>query len=373
MDGDLVNQCQNLRINEAESKIIDIGVVGGEEDVEHVSLLLLGKLVTVRRFNVEAFKRTMTLVWSVSNRLVIRMVGAHLFVFQFFHWRDKEKVLDGRPWSFDNQLLVLNEISGNEQPSKVILTHSPFWVRIKDLPFNCRSNSICKAIASTLGTVLEIENNDFNLDSYRRVRVNLDITKPLCRSQKIKCRDGRVIMISFAYERLPFFCYLCGIIGHSNKDCCNISEEDENKVMGWSKSLQASPRRGVRKFNEEVEEVKASRKILFVSKPTVSEPNLEQERDKEHHISTMAALRDDNNALPAHSELFSYNVLPNPFLEMVNNYKGEHFGNSIEGNQEVESGEEICFPGISSPTQPHDGIGPMGHPSGGRKWSNDSC
>ena len=62
MDGDLVNQCQNLRINEAESKIINIGVVGGEEDVEHVSLLLLGKLVTVRRFNVEAFKRTMTLV-----------------------------------------------------------------------------------------------------------------------------------------------------------------------------------------------------------------------------------------------------------------------------------------------------------------------
>ena len=60
---------------------------------------------------------------------------------------------------------------------------------------------------------------------------------------------------------------MCGTIGHSERDCCNVDEEDEqNSVMGWSKSLRATPRRGVQKMLEEVEEVKAYRKVLFVPK-----------------------------------------------------------------------------------------------------------
>lgn len=33
----------------------------------------------------------------------------------------------------DQQLLLLNEITGDEQPEEVPLTHSPFWVRIRNL------------------------------------------------------------------------------------------------------------------------------------------------------------------------------------------------------------------------------------------------
>lgn len=104
------------------------------------------------------------------NKMIIRSIGVNLYAFQFFHWHDKEKVLEGRPWCFKNILLILNEANGDEQPEKVTLTHSPFWVRISDLPFNCRSDSDIRAITASFGEVLEIDNDDLGLERFRRVQ-----------------------------------------------------------------------------------------------------------------------------------------------------------------------------------------------------------
>lgn len=63
---------------------------------------------------------------------------------------------------------------------------------------------------------------------------------------------------------------MCGVIGHSDKDCCNVDDDvEQEKVMGWSKSLQATPRKGVQKLMEELEEVRSCRRVLFVTKAEV--------------------------------------------------------------------------------------------------------
>lgn len=52
-----------------------------------------------------------------------------------------------------------------------------------------------------------------------RVRVLLDISKPLSHGRKISMDDGSNGWVSFKYERLPNICYQCGRLTHSNKDC----------------------------------------------------------------------------------------------------------------------------------------------------------
>ena len=52
-----------------------------------------------------------------------------------------------------------------------------------------------------------------------RVRVQIDITKPLCRGQKITMADNTERCVAFQYERLPNFCYWCGKVSHGEKDC----------------------------------------------------------------------------------------------------------------------------------------------------------
>ncbi len=52
-----------------------------------------------------------------------------------------------------------------------------------------------------------------------RIRVKVDITKPLCRGRKIGLANGREGWATFKYEQLPNFCYWCGLLTHGEKDC----------------------------------------------------------------------------------------------------------------------------------------------------------
>ncbi|XP_021774660.1 uncharacterized protein LOC110738541 [Chenopodium quinoa] len=208
----------------------------------------------------------MTKSWALSDKLIIRVLSPNRYDFQFFNWRDKEKVLTGRPWCFDNILLVLKEIEGNEQPEQISLFHSPFWVRIKHLPFNCRTDEDVKEIVMNLVDLMEIEEDALGLDRFRRVRVMINITKPLRRFQRIRDKQGKEIIVEFAYERLPFFFNVCGVIGHSERDCVMIFEESKKLKLGWGRWHRASPRKGRMKDLEELEAVLGARKKLFITR-----------------------------------------------------------------------------------------------------------
>ncbi|KAL2927589.1 Gag polyprotein [Bienertia sinuspersici] len=61
----------------------------------------------------------------------------------------------------------------------------------------------------------------------------LDITKPLRRSQSIKNKKGRVVTINYKYERPPLFCFICGVMGHGEKDCPNGEDEETGENFEW--------------------------------------------------------------------------------------------------------------------------------------------
>lgn len=52
-----------------------------------------------------------------------------------------------------------------------------------------------------------------------RIQVLVDVRHPLKRTKKVKKQGGDAIMVTFQYERLETFCYLCGILGHMESLC----------------------------------------------------------------------------------------------------------------------------------------------------------
>ena len=54
---------------------------------------------------------------------------------------------------------------------------------------------------------------------FLRVRVSMDITKPLPRCCKLKCDGKHIGWALLKFERLPNFCNWCGRVNHVEKDC----------------------------------------------------------------------------------------------------------------------------------------------------------
>lgn len=58
----------------------------------------------------------------------------------------------------------------------------------------------------------------------------MNVLKPLKRRMKIKRKGGTWSWINFKYERLSTICFVCDILGHSEKDCNVVSANPEKEI-----------------------------------------------------------------------------------------------------------------------------------------------
>lgn len=89
------------------------------------------------------------------------------------------KVMEGRPWCFDSMLILVKATDGEEQLDQVLITHSSFWVRIKNIPFNYQCNEIIRDLSGNTSEILDIEEDVLGIGIYMRVKVLFNVTKPL--------------------------------------------------------------------------------------------------------------------------------------------------------------------------------------------------
>lgn len=76
-------------------------------------------------------------------------------------------------------------------------------------------------IGESFGQVVEVRTDEegVGLGPCLVLQVHLDIRKPLKRKLKIKVDTEEDEWVYFKYERLPIFCYCCGILGHNDREC----------------------------------------------------------------------------------------------------------------------------------------------------------
>lgn len=104
-----------------------------------------------------------------------------MYMFQFHHWRDKHRVLEGQPWHFDQHALLLGEINGNGKPFNIQLHYLPIWVRVYNLPFKGRLNTKnVENVANKIGIFVKMDRSrSMGIDKSIRIRVLVDVRKPL--------------------------------------------------------------------------------------------------------------------------------------------------------------------------------------------------
>ncbi|KAL0383104.1 UNVERIFIED_CONTAM: hypothetical protein Scaly_0597700 [Sesamum calycinum] len=124
------------------------------------------------------------------------------------------------PMVLRKNLLVLSPIAA-KNPQEVNLDWAEFHTHVHGLPLSKMSKEMAVFIGNHLGKFVDVDMDDAGhvWGSHMRIRVSIDVTKPLKRVLKIRTTLGDEQLLSFTYERLPNFCYLCGCLGHLSKYC----------------------------------------------------------------------------------------------------------------------------------------------------------
>uniref|UniRef100_A0A803QQT1 Zinc knuckle CX2CX4HX4C domain-containing protein n=1 Tax=Cannabis sativa TaxID=3483 RepID=A0A803QQT1_CANSA len=77
-----------------------------------------------------------------------------------------------------------------------------------------------------------------------RIRVQIQVDVPLKKKKKLDIHGGLICYLSFKYKDLPTFCFICGVLGHSEKFCERLFHILKDQIVkSYGLELKALPRR----------------------------------------------------------------------------------------------------------------------------------
>ncbi|TXG56835.1 hypothetical protein EZV62_018148 [Acer yangbiense] len=171
-----------------------------QDGVEDMDRCLVGKVISGKRVNREAFKGLIEQIWNQFGQVDVELVGENTFMFYFTNKEDRNKFNEAK-----------------------------LWVQIHDIPIMCMNRRTTKWLAEHIGEVVEIPVESRECwGKFIRVKVRLDITKPLKRWLRIG-KNVDITRVALKYERLPDFCFACRRIGHSLNEC--LDEEAKKTAL----------------------------------------------------------------------------------------------------------------------------------------------
>lgn len=217
-----------------------IGVTSGSG----ITYDLVGRVVSEKPYSAHTLHQNIDRLLRSVRGFNFQDLGENRFVLKFNHPLDRTHALEGCPWLLDRHAMVFSLVPDNANSETMPLDLMKIVVRLHNIPGSLRTSDMASKLCAQLGKVEEVflPKGDF-FHAYIRVRVEVNITEPLLRGTYIRLRDGVRQWIHFTYEKLPVYCYVCGIIGHLEKKCLlRFSDgfEDPGKYFPYGEWLKAS-------------------------------------------------------------------------------------------------------------------------------------
>lgn len=225
-----------------------------EENTQHQSNCLVGKLQTEKSANSFAIMDVMKKAWRAKKGLDAREWTHNLFLFRFTDQAEMTWVIKNQPWHFEGHLFTIRPLKEKEQPSKIQISEAQLWVRVYDAPVDYMTATYAKAMAKKLGALVAFDPSLDFFGKYIRMKVEMNISKPLKRGLAVVV-GGEQLWLPLKYEGLPLFCYNCGMIGHTFKACEGIDhlEEHNPQKLPFGPDIKASPLKKIHSWSAKTE------------------------------------------------------------------------------------------------------------------------
>jgi hypothetical protein len=363
MAEDLTKMWRNLSLTEAEDEEMEVLQEAMNGTVSRGTFCLVGKMIADRYVSKETIKYFLLRWWTPQGKITLKVLGENLFIIEFEKVEDKYQVLEWRPWVFDGNLFSVADFDGVAQLSTIEFEKVALWVRMLNLPLACMNAEIGKMIGSSIGQVEEVDTDEDGVGwgKFLRVRIRVDLTKPLMRGKRLKVQ-GVSMWIDFQYERLPRFCFSCGVVQHGPTGCKKRfnppSQGGDEEYGQWLRAPRPGKRVG---GGNDWERGKVGAAQSF------NGGRYGRRKVKQHHQGNSGGHSADAAATPTGAD-WAERQAEDSFLSgdearvTAKGRKANEF-NAGEENQEIPQNKNVVHNG----TQMSDvGVGPFG----GRCWSN---
>ncbi|XP_019184789.1 PREDICTED: uncharacterized protein LOC109179748 [Ipomoea nil] len=213
--------CAALMLKEEEAGGIELEAEDVVENSECLKFAAVERLLTDQPKKFQIMRDTLAGAWRPGKGVTIKELPLNLMLFQFYHEFDLMRVLEDGPWVFEQNLVLIKRVEENQSLLDVELNVAEFWVQVHNLPLGFMSARVAEAVGNHIGCFVKADQRNFDgpWKTFMRVRVALNVGKPLKRKMKIKKPRGEWYWVEFKYERLPTFFFECGVLGHSERFC----------------------------------------------------------------------------------------------------------------------------------------------------------
>ncbi|PPR86420.1 hypothetical protein GOBAR_AA34272 [Gossypium barbadense] len=158
----------DLRIEEdvesGESELLEIEPE--EISVEQSSTFcLVGCFLTATTINFQSMSLVMANLWHPIGGVSITDIGDKRIIFRFYCEVDRDKVIKGSPWTFNNHLLLISMLNEGEDPLEVSLNNASFWVQIYNLLSGLFSENTARQFGDFIGSYMEYDTKAITADN----------------------------------------------------------------------------------------------------------------------------------------------------------------------------------------------------------------
>ena len=212
---------QHLDLRDDELEEVVIGTEEVQEFQKDARWLAIGKVHMNRSFSSDALFGKMKAVWNLAREPICREAGENLFVFQMHCLGDWKKVVHQGPWTFRGWAFLIEDYDGKEDPERVVFGGLYVWAQIHGIPELYRKTSVVDDLARRIGKTKEVQMAPrlFYEGNYVRIRVMIDVHSALKQVVSLAVEGEGKRWLFIKYEKVPFFCKHCGLIGHNHEEC----------------------------------------------------------------------------------------------------------------------------------------------------------
>uniref|UniRef100_A0A803PQT0 Reverse transcriptase domain-containing protein n=1 Tax=Cannabis sativa TaxID=3483 RepID=A0A803PQT0_CANSA len=216
----------SISLTDLEREVLELSSSDNLRDPGNDNITLFARVLSSKEINHKTFH--------------IKMCG---------HWKGRYPVTisDHHTGLFMNHYIVLASPSPLQNVTVKSLHYSPFWIQLHRLPFLSKSKAIAVWAGNIFGSFLEVDEESLNegWGPFLCFQAMIDVSNPLLRGKMARIRDSRdELWIEFRYERLPEFCFECGVIGHPFESCSIFLDQLCNGIepsLSYGLELMGSP------------------------------------------------------------------------------------------------------------------------------------